>query len=78
VEIRPGDIYEDCAYHPVLCVAVDDDEVRGISLLDASMPRSCSLDHCGVVKLSIEDVLAARADWPAYRERREREVQTDR
>ena len=66
-EIHPGDSYEDCSFHPVLCTYIDDgDEIGGISLIDASAPRACSLSGCAVVKLSIEDVVAARADWPAY------------
>ena len=52
----PGDIYEDCADHPCLCIGidVDDDNIWGISLIDGSYPRSCSLDHCGVRKLTVE------------------------
>jgi hypothetical protein len=58
----PGDIYEDCAYHPVLCTHVSyaDDEIIGISLVDGSAPRSCSLRHCGVRKLSIAEALELR------------------
>ena len=70
-DIQPGDIYEDCAYHPVLCTHRDDDYIEGISLLDATAPHGCSLTHCGVVALSIVDVIAARTDWPAYRASRE-------
>jgi len=55
-DINPGDIYEDCAYHPVLCTWRDGDEVAGISLIDGSRPRSCSLTHCGVVKLDLAAV----------------------
>lgn len=55
-DIKPGDIYEDCAYHPVLCTWRDGDEVAGISLIDGSRPRMCSLSHCGVVKLDIATV----------------------
>jgi len=52
----PGEIYEDCAYHPCLCVSVDKegDEIWGISLIDGSHPRSCSLSHCGVIKLTVD------------------------
>jgi hypothetical protein len=34
-----GDIYEDCAYHPVLgiIVAFEDDIVEGISLIDGTV-----------------------------------------
>ncbi len=57
-----GDIYEDCAYHPVLCTSVDYDEdlIEGISLIDGSEPRGCSLTHCGVVRLSVAEVIRRR------------------
>jgi hypothetical protein len=73
--IRPGDIYEDCAFHPVLCTRSDGDDVEGISLIDASSPRGCDVRHCGVIKLSIAEVLAARADWKAYLAARIAEVE---
>ncbi|WP_290053506.1 hypothetical protein [Amycolatopsis solani] len=72
-DIRPGEIYEDCSFHPVLCTYVDDDEIGGISLIDASAPRACSLSGCAVRTLTIEDVIAARNDWPAYSARRKAE-----
>ncbi len=57
--IKPGDIYEDCQYHPCLCIGIDDETddigVWGISLIDGSYPRSCSLEHCGVIKMTPED-----------------------
>ena len=57
-----GDIYEDCAYHPVLCTYVDyeNDVIEGISLVDGSQPRGCSLVHCGVRRLSVAEVLHIR------------------
>lgn len=57
-----GDIYEDCCHHPVLCTSVnyDEDTIEGISLLDGSQPRSCSLQHCGVRRLSVAEVLSLR------------------
>lgn len=56
--IRPGDIYEDCALHPVLCMTIDvaEDEITGISLIAGSQPRSCSLKQWGVVKLALDDI----------------------
>ncbi|MEU4518568.1 hypothetical protein AB0F52_07580 [Amycolatopsis sp. NPDC024027] len=58
----------------MLCTCVDDgDEVGGISLNDASYPRACSLSGCAVTKISLDDVIAARADWVAYLERRKAE-----
>ena len=40
-----GQIYEDCAFHPVLCteLLVDDDEMIGISLIDGSWPSGTFL-----------------------------------
>ena len=66
LEILPGDIYEDCAYHPVLCILVseEDDEIAGISLIDGSYPRSCSLVHCGVRKLSVLEALRWKFHGP--------------
>ncbi|HEX7890747.1 MAG TPA: hypothetical protein VF522_15410 [Ramlibacter sp.] len=69
-----GDIYEDCAYHPVLCVSVDyeQDDISGISLIDGTHPRSCSLRHCGVRKLTVEEAWEIRRKGPADPEVRER------
>jgi hypothetical protein len=77
-EIQPGDIYEDCSYHPVLCTEIleDGEVLTGISLIDASAPRSCSIPHCGPVKLSVTEVLEARRDFAAYVARRQAEVAT--
>lgn len=56
-QFAPGDIYEDCAEHPCLCIGVseEDDEIWGISLIDGSYPRACSLAHCGVEKLTPQE-----------------------
>jgi hypothetical protein len=56
-DFAPGDIYKDCSDHPCLCVEVDvaADEIWGISLIDGSHPRSCSLQHCGVRKLTVAE-----------------------
>ena len=54
LNIKVGDIYESCSYHPVLCLGVDykKDEIWGVSLIDGIYPISCSLLCCGVRKLS--------------------------
>jgi hypothetical protein len=76
--IKPGMIYEDCSYHPVLCVdVIGGDDLIGISLIDASWPRSCSLRQCGVVELTISDVVEARQDFDAYVARRTLDVGTE-
>ncbi len=39
MKIKPGQIYEDCAYHPCLCIEATEHDVWGISLIDGSQPR---------------------------------------
>lgn len=78
IDVRPGMIYEDCAFHPVLCTHVhDDDSVSGISLIDGSFPRNCSLIHCGIVLLSIEDAIQIRRNFDDYVARRKIELEVD-
>ena len=68
-ELARGDIYEDCAYHPCLCVSVgepdDPDGVLGISLVDGSYPHSCSVEHCGVRRLTVDEALQWRSHGPS-------------
>ena len=61
-DLRPGDYYEDCFYHPCLCIRVLDDEVSGISLVDGSVPRSCSVGHCGIRQLTYDEAV----EWKLY------------
>ena len=70
LELSIGDIYEDCDYHPCLCVSIDTDldEISGISLIDGTFPRSCSLVHCGVRKLSVAEAWNIKINGPADRE----------
>jgi hypothetical protein len=64
-QLRPGDFYEDCSFHPCLCVEVDSEgTVSGISLVDGTRPRSCSIGHCGVRKLSLEEAIRWRVSGP--------------
>ena len=66
VSIAPGQIYEDCAFHPVLCVEsnVEEDYVRGISLVGGTYPHECSLRHCGVRLLTTEEAWRIRIHGP--------------
>jgi hypothetical protein len=68
-----GGIYEDCAYHPCLCTEVDEDEreLTGISLIDGSLPRSCSIEHCGPEVLSVGQAALIRRNFEEFRARRE-------
>jgi hypothetical protein len=56
--------YEDCAYHPCLITLLDleNDDIEGISLIDGTSPRSCSLLNCGVVFFTEEEAIR-RADY---------------
>lgn len=68
-EIRVGDFYEDCAFHPCLCTSVgadgDADCVEGISLVDGSSPRCCSARHCGLRILTVEEAIQWKFHGPA-------------
>jgi hypothetical protein len=57
--IKPNDFYEDAFYHPCICVRSDyeNDIIFGISLIDGSYPRSCSLVFSGIRKLSLREVV---------------------
>jgi hypothetical protein len=65
--IRVGDIFEDCAFHPVLCLGADyqEDDLWGILLIDGTYPRSCSFIHCGVRKLSLEEAWSIKMSGPS-------------
>jgi hypothetical protein len=67
-ELLPGDLFEDCRYHPCLCIeagsADDPDGVCGISLVDGS-PCGCSIRHCGLRKLTVEEVVRWKYHGPA-------------
>jgi hypothetical protein len=56
-DIKIGDVYEDCNYKPCLCVEIEDGDVFGISLIDGSYPHQCSIEHCAIRTMSIEDAL---------------------
>ena len=64
-DIRPGDYYEDCSFHPCLRIRVDDDELLGVSLVDGTYPRGCSIRHCGVRRLSLAEALHWKFFGPA-------------
>jgi hypothetical protein len=63
-DLKPGDFYEDCAYHPCLCIGTDMGMVEGISLVDGSFPRQCGIPQCGVRKLTFEEAVIWRMHGP--------------
>ena len=65
--IRRGDSYEDCASQPVLCTEVDyaSDLIAGISLLTGTVD-TCSIENCGVRRLSQDEALDRAAGWERW------------
>ena len=65
LKISPGEIYEDCSYHPCICMGVDSGFVRGVSLIDGSQPRQCDLRMCGVRLLSPAEAWEIKQHGPS-------------
>jgi hypothetical protein len=63
-DLKPGEIYEDCFCHPCLCTRVDGNEVSGISLIDGSYPRMCSIDACDIRKLTVDEASFWKSNGP--------------
>lgn len=65
-DVQPGDIFEDCRYHPCYCYDLSDDGRRifGISLVDGSTWQ-CSVSHCGVRKLTPAEAWRWKSEGPA-------------
>ena len=65
-KFAPGDLYEDVFFHPCLCVGVSeqDDEIWGISLVDGSHPRSCSLARSDIRKLKVDEAWELKRKFP--------------
>lgn len=61
--IRPGDIYENCNYHPMACVENNYGELTGVSLIDGRV-GCCSMFHCGPFKMSLDDGIKIAREWP--------------
>ncbi len=71
-----GDIYLDCSYHPVIATEVEkyhwqqpgawDYDLAGVSMIDGSWPRSCSVLHCAPQKLDLVTALLITAHWDEF------------
>ena len=71
VPIKKGDFYEDCSFHPVLCIKVgktkyERGDLYGISLVDGTQ-RHCSYFHCGVVKLTKYEAINQVLNGPKFK-----------
>jgi len=68
-DLKPGDFYEDCFYHPCLCTEVDtssgDISIHGLSLVDGTYPRGCGVPGCGVRRLTLAEAIHWRLYGPA-------------
>jgi len=65
-KIAVGGIYEDCSYHRCLCTHIQGDDIEGISLIDGSAPRSCSLAHCGPTTLTVSEAVSIKGHFERY------------
>lgn len=67
-ELLPGDLFEDCRFHPCLCYEAnssDDVEgVWGISLVDGT-PCGCQIGACGLRKLTVEEAIHWKYHGPS-------------
>ncbi len=64
--ITVGQIYEDCIYHPCRCTHSEGGDIEGISLIDGSAPRSCSLFHCGPIALTVPEAVSIKTQFERY------------
>lgn len=69
MKLKPGDFYQDCTYQPVLCTSVDGDDINGISLVDGSTPRICSIKDCGIKKLTFAQAVDMKFNGPSDAEK---------
>ena len=69
--IRKGDFYLDCANHPCLCTESDGYDVWGISLVNGSTPRGCSVKYCRPRKITALGAIRIRLHGPTgYRRKK--------
>ena len=70
-DLTPGDLFEDCRFHPCLCIEVGDENdpaaVWGISLVDGSA-SGCDVRHCGLRKLTLDEAVQWKHGGPSDRE----------
>ena len=66
--IQAGDIYEDSYAHPCLCVELNGQEVKGVSLVDGSYPRVEDLTYHTIRKLTVDEARHWRLFGPNDKE----------
>jgi hypothetical protein len=65
-KIAAGGIYEDCSYHPCICIRIMGDDIEGISLIDGSSPRICSFADCGPTALTVSEAVSIKEQFLRY------------
>lgn len=61
----PGVFYEDCRYHPMVCVSVDGDDLVGVDLLTGAV-GACSIEHCGPTRFTPDEAIERRMRYREY------------
>ena len=64
--IQIGEFYEDCRYHPMLCLGKDGEDLTGLDLIDGTEGWGCSERHCGVIRLTIQEAALRKSAWPQW------------
>jgi ureidoglycolate lyase len=62
--VKPGDIYEDGWFHPVLCLDTEGGVAFGISLIDGTYGHGGDVRMGGLRKLSLDEVREWKAKGP--------------
>ena len=65
--IQRGDFYEDCHYHPMLCLSAEGDKLVGVSLITGGV-GVCSEHDCAAVPMTAEEAADRREHWDEYAE----------
>jgi hypothetical protein len=60
--IQRGQFYEDCHYHPMLCLSADGDKLVGVSLVTGGM-GVCSEHDCAAVPMTLEEAIDRKLHW---------------
>ncbi len=77
IKIKVGDFFEDCGYHPVLCTDAHYDKknkyesaIVGISLIDGSSPRQCSIAYCSPRRISFKEAIDIKENGPSKKKKK--------
>lgn len=66
--ISRGDYYEDCGYHPRICIYASNTDIQGVSLVDGTI-SDCSIRYCRPKKITQEAAIRIRTFGPYGKKR---------